>query len=102
MYKLLGSRYLLDSYDVSLLGFSGGILLSYLYKKYKLYIVYRSSQDYRSINLIAEELRKKSPIQVRTTKDNLIKMPIIRGGGGLIQNLLKHYPLFLRVKRSQI
>ena len=84
MYKLPGSRYLLDSCDVCLLGFSGGILLSYLYKKYKVYIVYKNknenSKDYRSINLIVEELRKKSPIQVRTTRDNWIKMPMVRGG----------------------
>lgn len=78
MKKLHTGLIVLDRIDVICMSFSAGSMLAYVFKKYK---------DYRRIkitgeDIIVEELKKKSSINMVSEKGNPLKLPLFRGGDG--------------------
>jgi hypothetical protein len=76
MKRLHTGVIILDAIDIICIGFSAGSSVGWLVK------CYRNRKQKRQDPLIAE-LKKKSPILMRSTKGRPLKLPLIRGGDEL-------------------
>jgi hypothetical protein len=90
MKKLHTGVIILDGIDILCMSFSAGCTLAYIFKKYR---------NSRKIQItgedpIVDELKRKSPINVFSEKDNPLKLPLMRGGDNV-----RGFSLMIRNKK---
>jgi hypothetical protein len=67
----------LDGYDILCVSFFAGSLLAYIFKRYKNYTKITSK------DMLVDELKKKSPINILSQKENVLQLPLMRGGANV-------------------
>ena len=77
MKRLHTGTIVLDGIDILCMSFSAGSIIAYCFKKYQ---NYRSNKTAGGEDTIIEELKRESPINMFSEKDEPLRLPLIRGG----------------------